>query len=288
MTIATDLTKPDLAGPRGQRGELSLRAAPVGDRTRLVEVLCRPPLQVLRAAYPETALPDLAAVTICSPSGGVLQGDRLRMEIAVDSGARLRLETQSATRVYATPDGWAASECVLRLAAGTFLEYMPDPLIPYAGADYRQESIWEVEESATLIVGEVIGAGREARGERGGYRRVETRVEARRSTGQVIFRDGCRLVPDRARDLGLLGEVAAIGSLFVLSAGFRAAEFSGLRQDVSLPGGQAGWSDLPSDAGAWFKVLAQDSATAAAAVRAAWKTARRALIACDLPPVRRF
>jgi urease accessory protein len=239
----------------------------------------------MRAAYTEPALPDLAAVTICSPAGGVLQGDRLRTEIRVEPGARLRLDTQSATRIYGMPDAVATTDIVLRLEPGAYLEYVPDPLIPYTAACYRQDSLWEVNESATLVVGEVIAAGREARGERAAYRRVETRVEARRPGGRVLFRDACRLVPS---GLGLLNAATAIGSLFVMSPNFTASAFDELREPSVITGCRAGWSDLPSGAGAWFKVLAPDTACASAAVRAAWALARRRLLGLGLPPTRRF
>jgi urease accessory protein len=239
----------------------------------------------MRAAYTEPALPDLAAVTICSPAGGILQGDRLHTEIRVGAGARLRLETQSATRIYGMPDAAATAEIVFKLDAGAFLENVPDPLIPYATASYRQQSTWEVEESATLIVGEVVAAGREARGERAAYRRIETGVEARRPDGRVLFRDACRLVPS---DLGLLKDATAIGSLFVVSGNFKASAFDELREHPAISAGRAGWSDLPSGVGAWFKVLAADMESAAAAIRTAWASARLALIGHGLPPARRL
>jgi urease accessory protein len=278
-------------GPRGEAGRLVLSAARIGERTRLAEVLSYPPLQVMRAAYTEPTLPDLAAVIICSPAGGVLQGDRLQTEIRVEAGARLRLETQSATRIYGMPDATATADIVLRLEAGAYLEYVPDPLIPYQAASYRQESLWEVEESATLIVGEVVATGREARGERAAYRRIETEVDARRPDGRILFRDACRLVPNtphpnpppqRGREL------SAIGSLFVVSSSFRASAFDGLREHPAISASRAGWSDLPSGAGAWFKVLAPDSASAAAAVRTAWASARQVVLGHGLPPNRRF
>jgi urease accessory protein len=244
----------------------------------------------MRAAYPEPALPDLAAVMICSPAGGVLQGDRLRTDIRVEAGARLRLETQSATRIYGMPDAVATADIVLRVEAGAYLEYVPDPLIPYAAACYRQQSSWEVEDSATLVVGEVVAAGREARGERAAYRRIETDIEAQRPGGRVLFRDACRLVPTPHPDPPPQGgrELSAIGSLFVVSSSFRASAFDGLREDPALSTCRAGWSDLPSGAGAWFKVLAPDTASATAAVRTAWASARRALLGHGLPPTRRF
>jgi urease accessory protein len=286
MTIATE--EAVLAGPRGQDGRLSIHAARIGDRTRLLSLRSQAPLQVLRAAYTEPELPSLAAVTICSPSGGVLQGDRLCIEVALDSGAQLRLETQSATRLYSMPAGAAYGQVRLKLGPDSFLEYVPDPLIPFAGARFRQESIWEVDESATLIAGEVVTAGREARGEKARYQHVELAIDARRPGGQALFNDACVLAPDDEYHLGFLGDYTVLGTLFVVSNTFKAASFAVLAENPAVGGGQAGWSDLPNHAGAWFKVLAHDSATAVGAVMAAWETARRALLGAALPPKRRF
>jgi urease accessory protein len=189
------------------------------------------------------------------------------------------------------PDATATADIVLRLEAGAYLEYVPDPLIPYQAASYRQESLWEVEESATLIVGEVVATGREARGERAAYRRIETEVDARRPDGRVLFRDACRLVPNTSHpNPSPQGgrELSAIGSLFVVSSSFRASAFDGLREHPAISGCRAGWSDLPSGAGAWFKVLAPDSMSAAAAVRTAWASARQVVLGHGLPPTRRF
>jgi urease accessory protein len=275
------------AGPRGQNGLLSIHAARIGDRTRLLSLRCEPPLQVLRAAYTEPELPGLAAVTICSPAGGVLQGDRLCIEVVVDAGAQLRLETQSATRLYAMPDASASGQVSLKVGPGAFLEYVPDPLIPFANACYRQESQWEVDESATLIVGEVVTAGREARGEKTSYRWVESVTDARRPGGQALFSDACVLIPNGAQQLGFLGDYVAIGSLFVVSTTLKATSFAGIAEHPAVTNSHAGWSDLPNHAGAWFKVLAADSATATTAVRVAWECARRVLLGRGLPPARR-
>jgi urease accessory protein len=285
MNIATE---PLRSGPRGQDGRLSIHAALIGDRTRLLSLRCQAPLQVMRAAYTEPHLPGLAAVTICSPAGGVLQGDRLSIDVALDAGAQLRMETQSATRLYAMPDGSATGQVSLKLGPGAFLEYVPDPLIPYADACYRQESTWEVDESATLIVGEVVTAGREARGENARYRRVELEVEARRPGGRALFSDACVLAPGDVQQLGFLGGYTTLGSLYVVSNAFRAASFAGLAEHPSVTRGHSGWSDLPCNAGAWFKVLAHDSATAVGAVLAAWEATRRAILGAELPPKRRF
>jgi urease accessory protein len=285
MTIATEALR---VGPRGQDGRLSIHAALIGERTRLLSLRCQAPLQVLRAAYTEPLVPGLASVTICSPSGGVLQGDHLSIDVALEAGAKLRLETQSATRLYAMPDSSASADVSLKLGPDAFLEYVPDPLIPYAGARFRQTSTWVVHESATLIVGEVITAGREARGEKAMYQRVDSSVELQRPGGDFVFADACILAPGEPHKLGFLGDFTVVGSLYVVSTTFDAASFAGLAGHPAVMHSHAGWSDLPNRAGAWFKVMARDSSTAIGAVRAAWESARRQILGFGLPPTRRF
>jgi urease accessory protein len=165
---------------------------------------------------------------------------------------------------------------------------VPDPLIPFAGAAYRQESTWEVDESATLIAGEVVTTGREARGESARYQRVELEIDARRPGGQDLFSDACVLAPDGMHGLAFLGGYTTLGSLFVVSSKFQSASFAELAEHPAVAAGYAGWSDLPNHAGAWFKVMAHDSATAIGAVQAAWATSRRVILDAGLPPKRRF
>ena len=72
-----------LRGPRGAHGLLRLRAEVVAGVTRLTVVEQRPPLAVMRAHHLDAAVPDLASVTVISPAGGILQGDRLEQVLEV-------------------------------------------------------------------------------------------------------------------------------------------------------------------------------------------------------------
>src|SRR5258708_21906393 len=95
MTIATE---PALrAGPRGQDGRLSIHAALIGDRTRLLSLRSQAPLQVLRAAYTEPEVPGLAAVTICSPAGRGVPSGPPGLRVAPDAHPPPRFGNHSAT-----------------------------------------------------------------------------------------------------------------------------------------------------------------------------------------------
>ncbi|MEM4321279.1 MAG: hypothetical protein QW475_05520, partial [Candidatus Nitrosocaldus sp.] len=60
---------------------LMLESDPSNGRTVIKEKFSKVPLVVLKAMYLEESLPEMAYIYIMSPSGGILQGDRYRMDI---------------------------------------------------------------------------------------------------------------------------------------------------------------------------------------------------------------
>jgi urease accessory protein len=266
----------------GQAGELVLVARRLGARTRLAEVRCRPPLQALRAHHLDPALPDMAFVIVSSPGGGVLQGDRLALSIAAEAGARLHVDTASATRLYRMPQAGAGADVDLRVGPGACLELVPDPFVPFAGARYHQRTRAVVDESGILLLAEVVAAGRAARGEELRYERFESVLDVRRPSGELLFRDACRLVP---AECTIDTRRPVVGTLHVVAAGFAPGA---LVESPQPSGAYAGASELPNGAGAWLRVLAPDVATAVAVVDAGWRAARRALLGAEPPRSRRY
>ena len=53
----------------------------------------------------------------------------------------------------------------VRAHEGALLEYLPDPLIPFAGSRYRQRTVVNLEHDAGLFWWDTVAPGREARGE---------------------------------------------------------------------------------------------------------------------------
>lgn len=108
-----------------------------------------------------------ALVHLHNVSGGVLGGDHLVVEAELGSHARALLTTTGATRVYRQRTDQAEAVQITRfvIRQGALLEYLPDPLIPFADARYRQTTQIELGPDAGLFYWEVVTPGREARGE---------------------------------------------------------------------------------------------------------------------------
>jgi urease accessory protein len=148
------------------------------DAGQTVLKLCeqRPPLKVVRA-FPAGGGSALAHLH--NLSGGVLGGDRLELSVEVGAGARAQLTSTGATRLYRSREGApaASQRQVFKVREGALLEYLPDELIPFAGARYRQETTIELSDGAGLFWWEAVAPGRAARGELFEYDSLQLRLD---------------------------------------------------------------------------------------------------------------
>jgi urease accessory protein len=184
---------PGLTSPRvGRDGALALRVERCGERSVVTACRWTMPLQVLAPV----ALDDTAAVvSILNPSGGLVGGDRLAIDVTVGAGAHACLTTPSATKVYRTAAGAAEHTVRLRLAPGARLEWVPDHTIPFAGSVLRQRIEAEVADGATLVLLDAFAAGRVARGELWRFARLDSALSVRDARGfllhdRLVLRDG--------------------------------------------------------------------------------------------------
>src|SRR5208282_5125583 len=135
-----------------------------------------PPLRVVRAF----SLSDGAALAhLHNVSGGLLGGDHLALDVRAGSGARVQLTTTGATRIYHPRREAAATAQRTEITIGenALLEYVPDSIIPFAGARYRQRTSIYLAQGAGLFWWEILAPGREARGELFEYECVEIRTD---------------------------------------------------------------------------------------------------------------
>lgn len=218
----------------GRDGELRLTFARRGGSTILVENYSRPPLQVMRA------IPDSAGclcVYLLSPTGGVVQGDRYAVHIAVGEGVHALITTQSATKVYRMPEGCAEQTIHIEVEPNAVCEFVPDAAILFADADYRQRIDIRLHSGALLILHEVVMGGRLARGECLQFRRYANRLVVRDDAGLLLY-DSAEI--ESARDdltaIGRLEGHACWGSAYLLGdltgRGIDAAAFCAAHQPL--------------------------------------------------------
>ena len=226
LIAAAKLAQPrTTAAPPRVEASLALdfaRDAATG-RTVLSASVQEPPLRVVRAF----ALDDGSALAhLHNVSGGLLGGDRLSLAVNIGADASVQLTTTGATRIYRPRKGAPPTTQTnqIRVGENALLEYVPDAIIPFAGARFAQRSRIDLAPGAGLFWWEVIAPGREASGEVFAYERIEMRTEVT-SNGRLIAAENVRLDPREAalRSIARLGEYRYWATFYICRVGLDAA-----------------------------------------------------------------
>lgn len=207
-------------GRAGKLGALTLKLEYDIDRKKTIvrDLYTKVPLYAQRALYLEESLPSMAYMYIMSPSGGILQGDRYRMDISLSNGAQAHITTQGATRVYRMDQNFATQIINIDLGPDAYFEFVPDQIIPYRNSRFYQTLKMRVHDSATMIYSEMIVPGRVASGESFEYDICYVKAVGSNQAGQLRFTDIAILEP-KERDinqLGVLNNRSVVGSVYLL------------------------------------------------------------------------
>lgn len=277
--------------------EFALRGAGDERRTELVRHFQKAPLQIMRPLYYDRARPDMPYTYLMTAGGGILHNDRHRTDLVFGPGTSAHITTQAHTKVYRMASGYATSLVHLDVGDDAYVEYLPDPLIPYRDARFYQRTAVTLHPAATLIAGETIYAGRLSRGERHEYAALASDLEITRPDGAPVAFDRVRLVP-RAGAVGgraVLGGRDVVSSLYVLTSRVAAREIAdvlhatveGVLAGAPDPAARAGVSVLPGDSGAWLRYVGDDTVTSLAVARAAAAAMHELITGDPAPAIRK-
>ena len=271
-------------------GYLGLRFLYDGQRqqTSLAAYEQVPPLRIIHA-FPLAG--GATMLHLHNISGGVLGGDRLALDVEVGPQARVQLTTTSATRLYRRKPALPAAhqECVVHVRVGGLLEYVPDQLIPFAGACYEQVTRIELEEDAGLFWWEIIAPGRLARGESFAYERLQLEMLVT-ACGLPIACERFRLEPAQAPLLSLarLGTYAYHTSFLICRTGLPATrwtileqELTTLMQNLTRPGEVLWGVSTLAAHGLLVRGLSCRSQAIVPGLLACWQAAKQALYGMD-------
>nr|WP_202120953.1 urease accessory protein UreD [Streptomyces sp. BA2] len=277
-------------GRPGKIGLLELGFEKVAGRTELVTHYQKSPLQIMRPLYFDPHRPDLAITFLMATGGGIIQADRLRMDVHCGPDTAVHLTTQAATKVYRMEHDYAVQQVNLTAGPGAYVEYLPEMTIPYKDSRFYQRTVVTVEPTATVLASETLMAGRLARGERHAYDIFASDLEIRRSDGQLVALDAVRLDPTTS---GVTGPAVLAGhdlmaGFFTVSPLAPATEIADALH-AALADSQLlyGVSVLPQDSGAWLRVLGNDPIAITAATARAWDAVRRLLTDTPAPKLRK-
>ena len=147
------------------------------------------PLVVQKPLYPEGS--SVCHIYLIHPPGGVVGGDELRVEMALDAHANVLLTTPGAARFYRSAGATATQKQSLQVGADAALEWLPQETILFSGSKVEMATTVQLDARARFIGWDMTCLGRPASGD----------VYAAGSCDQryQILRDGQPLLLERNR-----------------------------------------------------------------------------------------
>lgn len=277
------------AGP-GKVGELRLGFSMRRGRSELHDLYRVAPLLVQQALYWDEAMPELPICSIISVGGGVLQGDRYKIDISVGEGACAQVTSQGANRIHQMDANYASQHQTVTLDAGAYLEYLPDFTIPYRGSRFINETDVVIAEDATLLYGEMLMSGRKHHraDERFGLDLLSMSVSVRRPEGKVLFAEKILIEKDDPTIdfAGVMRGFDAFANIMCLTPPDIAARIRERFEPhfpTDAPRALSGVSRLPNGVGLMLRVVGVESYDVRNEVRRFWQIVREEARGKTLP-----
>jgi urease accessory protein len=201
MSAVTSPYEPTVDTPSGpsagMHGRAAVRLANQRGQTTLAALHQTSPLRVL---FPDAADGDPFTAAVVTTSGGLVGGDSLAIDLAVDAGASGLFVSQAAEKIYRSTAADSRIDVFLRAATGSWLEFLPQETILFDDARLRRRTVIEATPGARLLAGEILIFGRTARGERMNHGLIHDAWQVRRA-GRLVWADALHIDGDIAARL---------------------------------------------------------------------------------------
>jgi len=207
--------QPSLASPAvAGRGELTVVRGRNG-RSVTSRAYATSPLRLLTPRNHGHA----AWIYTSSHGGGLVDRDRLVIDIDVGDGASALVSTQSSTKVYRSACG-TSSEWHARIGTGGMLVVLPDPVVCFAASRYRQVQHFDLSSGSVLVLVDWLSSGRHTRGERWAFDDYRARLRVRQE-GTLVVHDSLALRADEGDLAARMGRFDVLGTALLLGGRVR-------------------------------------------------------------------
>jgi urease accessory protein len=200
-----------------------------------------------RLKFPRTHSAHAEAVMI-NTGGGVVGGDRIKLDFTIRDGADATVTTQAAERIYRSTGVHSDIDARLNVSDHARLIWAPQETILFSGARLRRRYDVDVAPTARLLFVESMIFGRTASGEvmERGALRDSWRI---RRDGRLVFAEANRLdnvAEDVLRRPAILGPARALACILYVApdAGARLASVREVLESVGAGGAASAWNGL--------------------------------------------
>lgn len=209
--------------------QIAARFSVCNGQTQLSQLAQRAPLKIAKA-FAQSDGSVAVCIMDCSP--GLLDGDAYDLSWHLEAGAQVSLSNQSFTRVHPAQEIGAQQMQRIVIEAGARLEFLPEPVLLFRDAVFRAECRVEMASQSTLMLSDIVCAGRISRGEEFQFRDWRNNFEVRMD-GELIFcsRQKWPILPTKPlcpASPAAWNHRTHYGSFYVFGAQFDAPRGSGL------------------------------------------------------------
>lgn len=131
---------------------------------------------------------------IMSSSPGILDGDHYHLDISLEKGASMQLQSQSYQRLFNMKDE-ALQEINIVMEDETSFAYVPHPVVPHEDSNFKSKAKINIGKNSQIIISEIITCGRKHYGEIFKLKRFQNLMEIYHDN-KLIIKDNVLIQPD--------------------------------------------------------------------------------------------
>ena len=278
-------------GKSGKVGILEIELKQGNNKTTITKQFSQVPLQIQRAVYPEESIPEMAYLYIISPSGGILQGDRYKIDVTLKNNAISHITTQGATRIYSMNSNFASQITNITVNDNCYLEYIPDQIIPYQNSRYYQKVNLNIHDEATMIYSEVLTPGRMAMNEYFDYDICYLRTYCKNQEEKFRCLENMKIEPknQNLNSDGILGKNKIVGTVYILTKKDHITELENMINTnlEKLEAVSIGTSILPNESGIIVKILGNNTGDIFEIIYSVLKITRKKILGAEFSKIRK-
>lgn len=183
-------------------GELHIQTAFRNGKTILKTSYCTQPFKL--ADTTEDKNDPVLRLMLMSSSPGILDNDDYKIQIEIDKGCSVNLETQSYQRLFQMKGG-AKQNLEVRMQDSSSFIFLPHPSVPHESSYFSAKNTFYLSHNCFLIWGEILTCGRKLNGEVFRFSRYHSQTEI--YLGEKLIMKENLLVAPALMDCTVVGQL---------------------------------------------------------------------------------
>jgi len=134
-----------------------------GEKTVLRDLYQADPIRIL---FPDNPPGELTIGVLTTTSGGLVGGDRIKIDVTAGAGTRCMIMAQAAEKIYRSLGPDCQIDISVLAEDNSWFEWLPQETILHQGARMCRQTGLQLNGSARVLAGEFLVFGRHAMGEK--------------------------------------------------------------------------------------------------------------------------